>query len=99
MRRGSYTQLDIADKAGVSQSSVCRALRGKIRSTGPVRARLFSYIQQDLEATGHPLAGEIRVLEAFKDIWDGSEEHAAAIAEVITATRGLRPPETKGERK
>jgi transcriptional regulator with XRE-family HTH domain len=91
MERFGLTQFEVASKARVSQSSVCRALQGKVRVAGYVRARLFSYIHAELEAHMTHLEGEDRVLKAFTEIWDGTEEHAAAIAEIITATRELRP--------
>jgi hypothetical protein len=35
--------------------------------------------------------GKDKVVNAFESIWDGSDEHALAIARIIKASEGLRP--------
>jgi hypothetical protein len=42
------------------------------------------------------MPGGDQVLNAFSRIWDGTEAHAAAIAKIIDATKGLGPT-TQGE--
>ncbi len=96
MEANRLTQEAIANVAKVSQSSVSRALRRNSVRHGKAGAKLFIYMQQHLSA-GFVSQGKGKVVEAFESIWDGSEEHATAIARIIKASDGLRPAEHSKE--
>jgi DNA-binding LacI/PurR family transcriptional regulator len=90
LRERQLTQTQLAKKAGVHQSTVSR-VTGKKKTVrqGRSKAKLLGYTRKEL--SGELAEGEDKILTAFKSIWDGSEEHAAAIARVIGATADLRP--------
>ena len=90
------SQESIAKAAKVSQATVSRALRGRIKRQGRARTRLFIYIRQELQKEGLSGTGKEKVVKAFENIWDGSEEHAAAIAKIIRASGGLLPAKRLG---
>lgn len=78
------TQSELAREAGISQASVSRATIGKPERTGRARARLFNYMQQ-AQAAAEP------ALAAVTETWDGSDEHAQALAKLILASGELWP--------
>ncbi|HWS87335.1 MAG TPA: hypothetical protein VN282_10240 [Pyrinomonadaceae bacterium] len=90
------SQKSIAKAAKVSQSTVSRALRGHIERRGRAKTKLFIYIQQELQNEILIGTGKEKVVKAFENIWDGSEEHAAAIAKIISASGGLLPAKRLG---
>lgn len=94
MQDNGLSQRAIADAAGVSQATVSRALARDTQRHGRAVARLCKYMQQTLNAeSGTDTKGRRKVVDAFVAIWDGSEEHAIAIARIIKASQGLRPAE------
>lgn len=90
MRVNHLTQEQLAEAAQVHQSTVSRLLgEPSAVRLGRGRAKLIAYAH-------HALAGELargsdKVLRAFESMWDGSEEHASAIAKMIDAVSDLRP--------
>lgn len=92
------SQAKLADLASVNQSTVSRALTGGGLRHGSARFKLFTFIQQGMQVAVPSQGGADRVIGAFTRIWDGSEEHAAAVARIIEACEGLRPiSPTRGE--
>ncbi len=90
LRISGLTQAELAKGAGVHQSTVSRVLEQKsIRRQGKARARLVTHARNALR--GDMAKGRERVLTAFDSVWDGSEEHAAAVARIIDALANLRP--------
>ncbi|MBL8180002.1 MAG: XRE family transcriptional regulator [Blastocatellia bacterium] len=90
IREKHLSQQEIAEMAGVSQSTVSRALTGNIVRSGKGRRMLFRFMQQELDQETL-LDGKDKVVRAFESVWDGSEEHAIAIAKIISASNGLFP--------
>lgn len=88
------SQESIAKEAKVSQATVSRALRGRLERRGRARTRLFNYIHQESQNEELSGTGKEKVIKAFENIWDRSEEHAAAIAKIIRASSGLLPRKT-----
>lgn len=88
MEAEGLSQADIADAAKVSQSTVSRALRGApARKTKPYR-RLCNYIhEQTLADAGGPK----EAVEALRRVWDGTGDHAAALANLIEVSGRLWP--------
>jgi predicted transcriptional regulator len=94
MRRETMSESDLARFAGVSQSTVSRAIAGTGVRHGAARSKLFRFIH-NRNASLPPKKGVQRVLTAFERIWDRTEEHADAVARIISALDNLRPITTK----
>jgi hypothetical protein len=84
----------LARRAGVSQSTVSRAIAGIGIRHGAARSKLFRFIHNHSTSLP-PKKGAQRVLTAFERIWDRTEEHADAVARIISALDNLRPITTK----
>jgi len=92
-----WSQEQVAESAGVSQSTVSRALRKGPQRNGRARTALFSFVENELNRATIAGTGRDQVLGAFDRIWDGSELHAAAVVKVIEALVDLRPFEKQKE--
>jgi predicted transcriptional regulator len=90
MRQEGLSETEIAKRAKVSQAAVSRALSRPAQRRGRAWSRLFVYLQERTAPVA-PGTPEDAVVIAFRRIWDRSEEHAAAIARIISASGGLRP--------
>ena len=86
LKREERSQADLAKQLGIHQSSVSRAIHRPTRRRGRAHARLVGFMHQ-----GGAAHGSERVQEAFRRVWDGTEEHAAALARIIAACEGLGP--------
>lgn len=86
LSREGLSQSMLAQRAGVSQSAVSRAVSGSPRRSGRARRKLVEYMRQAQEPP------ELRpTLDAVAATWDGSEAHAEALARLILASGGLWP--------
>jgi DNA-binding MurR/RpiR family transcriptional regulator len=94
MAREAISEATLAKQAGVSQSTVSRAIAGVGVRYGAARSKLFTYIHNHSIAVP-PKKGVQRVVTAFERIWDRTEEHAAVVARIIDALESLRPVATK----
>ncbi|MFL5914865.1 MAG: winged helix-turn-helix transcriptional regulator [Gaiellaceae bacterium] len=78
------TQNELAERAGVSQSTVSRALeRTPARNTRAHR-KLMHFIREHA-------APPVTVASAVSKVWDGTPEHDAALAALISASSALWP--------
>jgi hypothetical protein len=96
MRRKGLNQSQLARLATVSQSTVSRALSAAWRR-GAAQQRLFIYADIAPPSSPRMRGGRRQVIRAFDQIWDGSDDHATAVAKVIDALSGLRPADRKEE--
>ena len=80
------TQGQLADAAGISQSTVSRAISTQPRRSGQARRSLSIYMHQAGEA-----ALPQSVFTALARTWDGSDAHAEALVGLILASRSLWP--------
>ena len=88
LRREGLSQKELATRAGVHQTTVSRALRQIPARRGRAHARLCTYMQQHAAS----LPSEAGALvDAVRETWDGSQEHAAALADLILASGELWP--------
>jgi transcriptional regulator with XRE-family HTH domain len=87
MQRDGISQVQVAKLAGVSQATVSRTIRRVPLRNGPARALLVKFMHT--RAAEAPAAGE--AVDAINEIWDGSGEHAAALATLIRASSELWP--------
>jgi DNA-binding LacI/PurR family transcriptional regulator len=87
-------QKELAIRAGVSQSTVSRAVAGMPEKRAVARRKLFSYIQKrQLETLPDAVSA------ALRHVWDGSDVHAVALARIIEATDGLIPSPSEGRHR
>lgn len=91
-RRLDITQQQIADALGVSQGQVSRILGAK----GVRASRLFEevclYVEGfDRGVTADAVKENDELIEALRDAWDGSVQHAKGLAAVIRTLSVLRP--------
>ncbi len=88
LEREGISQKALAELAGVHQATVSRALKRRPTRHTAAYARLCTFMQQHAARTPH---GADSVLDAVRETWDGSQEHAAALAKLILASRELWP--------
>lgn len=91
-KRLAITQQVIADALGVSQAQVSRILGAKGRRV----SRLFEDVCQYVECfeqgvTANAVKENDELIEALRDAWDGSAQHAKCLAAVIRSLGALRP--------
>jgi hypothetical protein len=86
LAKEGISQQALAIMAKVSQSTVSRAVNRQALRPSPARIRLFTFMQEQ-GATPVPDPA----LRALTDIWDGSDEHATALAQLIRASEELWP--------
>lgn len=83
LRRHSMTQKELANKLGLHQSAVSRAIHGPHLREGRARKAISIYMQQE----AIPGVAWAAILET----WDGSSPHAEALAKLIGASAELWP--------
>ena len=84
------SQAELASRAQISQSSVSRVLSGHPIRHGRARASLSAFIHYMA-----PGASPDPIAAAVEQTWDGSAQHAEALARLILASRDLWPRLTK----
>ena len=79
-------QESISRLAGVSQSTVSRVLSSMPKTRGGAFKKLCKYAKENQKArsTTDPSANET-LMQALKDVWNGTDEHAMALAAIIRA--------------
>jgi len=90
MAREFVSQVEVAQRAGVSQSTVSRTLRQQPLYSGHARARLVMFMQKQAKGTTAPIQTALGL------VWDGTDAHAEALADLIT-TSGRLWPGLRGE--
>ena len=95
-KRLGITQQQIADALGVSQGQVSRILGAK----GIRASRLFEEVCLYVEGFDHGVTVDAvkandELIEAVRDAWDGSAQHAKGLAAVIRTLSVLRPRQGK----
>lgn len=91
LETGEISQAELASRLQISQSSVSRALHKQPQRQGRARSCLVMFMQQ-----GGMEKGFDRIGAVARRVWDGSEEHAEALARIMAACEGLRPARRKG---
>ena len=82
--REGWTQDELAQKAGVSQTTVCRALKRTPARNTQAHRKLMHFIREHAVPPA-------TVASAVSAVWDGTPEHDAALAVLITASSALWP--------
>ena len=92
------TQQNLAIKAGVSQSTISRARAYRQRdrlSKGLLSLCNYAGIKTQITANAlhrDPRENEV-LIDALREVWDGSVKNAAALAKVIRSMKALCSPE------
>ena len=88
LEQEGISQAELARRADVSQATVSRALTSAPKRHGSARAKLFDFIQKQ---PGAPAVLPSTLAAAVMDIWDGTEQHEAALAALVVASAELWP--------
>ena len=97
------SQVELALKAGVSQSTVSRAISVEPENHvrfGGAREKLIKYIE-DSQFKKPEMNGtdpRMKIVTAFEKIWDKSDAHIEAVVKVIQALDELEPKHKKGDK-
>jgi transcriptional regulator with XRE-family HTH domain len=83
-RELGITQIQIAKAIGADQSQVSRVLSGKSKRASRVFNEVCNYVNSITPSMDHGAAKQNdELLEAIASVWDGSPQHASALANVI----------------
>lgn len=91
---GGETQQSIAKASGVSQATVSRILERCPKRKSKAFTRLCNYALLDEPATigSADPSGSPLLMEALRETWDGTPEHARALADILRAVNAARFP-------
>lgn len=99
-QRAHLTQTQLAKELGIPQSQISRVLNGKTKRPNNTYFKLCNYLNKKIEnvkSRDAPIPTEI--LQAVEEVWDGSLDHARALAAVIRSLAVLKlqcPSEKRG---
>lgn len=86
------TQTVLAMAMGVNQSQVSRVLSGQITRRTKLLDRLCIYAESRLIVTDKPdVRANRELMAALGEVWDGTDTHAHALAQVIRSLAHLHP--------
>lgn len=89
--RLKLTQIHMAIALGVSQGQLSRALNGETKGRSKLLPQLCEYVfSKDVGITDERILSEPNLLEAIRLVWDGTPQHARALASVIRSLGVLR---------
>jgi predicted XRE-type DNA-binding protein len=90
IKSGIVTQDEISAATGVHQSQISRVLSGHVKRASKNVHKLCKYVDNmhNMDLTIDGLI-DSRLYKAIKRVWDGSPEHAEAIAKVILSLDGM----------
>lgn len=88
MKDLGITQQEVADALGIEQSKVSRLLSAKFKKPSPSFELLCKYLKVDAPLDSGRLDQEL--YQAMVEVWDGTREHADALAAVIRTLGPLR---------
>ena len=86
------TQIELSSVLGVSQSQISRVLSGHTSGRSKLLHKICVYAeyQPELPSPSRITTNE-SLISAIADVWDGTPEHADAIAVVIRSLKALSP--------
>lgn len=94
-REIGLTQAEIADALKASQSQVSRVLAGNAKRRSRLFDEVCKYVFSICERAS-PSTPPAELTEALNAIWDGTPEHAKALALVIRSLGALRGTGSEG---
>jgi len=100
LRRIGITQQELSNELCVSQSQISRVLGGKSGGRSKLLQQICSYASKaETAVTADQVRTNDELIGALTDIWDGSPEHAHALATVIRALGVLSRPAPRTRRR
>lgn len=97
-RQRGITQSELAEMVGRSQSQVSRTLAAKQLPPSAMAHKLCEVLlQPPCVSSVERVRRNADLLGAVAFVWDGSPEHATALATVIRSLRVLNPHPNSGE--
>lgn len=88
--KGNITQSEVARLTGVHQSQVSRILAGQTRRYSPNVIRLCRFAESLHSYCKVDPASSTTLMEALRVVWDGSDSHAQAIANVVLSLKDFQ---------
>lgn len=86
------TQEQIAHALGASQSQVSRVLSGRGRRFSRLTEEVCAYVERvTRKTTLQSVRDNDELINAIREAWDGSAQHARALATVIKSLTALSP--------
>lgn len=93
LKRAGVTQSELAKHLRVSQSQVSRALSGSAVRPSRVFNAVCEYAERQMRASaGRFGLPNDELIQALQEVWDGTSEHATALASVIRSLGLLQKP-------
>lgn len=88
--KGLNTSVSIANKCGMTQSTVYRALKGDPKRMTAALDKLCVYANiNPNDFTDSPAQSEI-LMNALKQVWDGTEMHAKKLARLLIVANSCK---------
>lgn len=95
-KSAGLTQAEIANAIGVSQSQVSQVLSGHIKHHTKLLEKLCIYANKQMPPIEKPdMRTNSELMSALTEVWDRTEDHAQALAQVIRSLAQLHPVTTK----
>lgn len=89
-RNGGEGQVALGRECGVSQATISRLADRQPTKWGRGFIRLYEYAnRRQIARRAHDPAANLLLLSALQDVWNGTDEHAEALAAIIRATSDL----------
>lgn len=89
-RDKGVTQEEIAKAVGASQSQVSRVLGGKGRRLSRLTEAVCTYVERSVAGiSAESVRQNDELVDAIRETWDGSANHARALATVIRSLAAL----------
>lgn len=86
---GFRTQTDLSKASGVHQPTISRLLRGELRRIATEVKALCDYANISVYADRDP-GGNAVLMSALQDVWDGTDDDADRIANVLRSVAAMR---------
>ena len=91
VRKLGYTQSDLAMAMNASQSQISRILSGQLQRRSRLFDALCVYVRSARKGiTADTVRTNTELMEALATTWDGTAEHATALAAVIRSLGALQ---------
>lgn len=91
IRKLGYTQSDLAIVMNASQSQISRILSGQLRRRSRLFDALCVYVRSERKGiSADTVRTNAELMDALATIWDGTAEHATALAAVIRSLGALQ---------
>jgi DNA-binding Xre family transcriptional regulator len=83
-------QSEISKATGIDQSQISRILAGKVKRVSKNMLELCKFARNLPQIAERDPSQSPALMSALKAVWDGTPEHAAAIASVVLSLRKFR---------